>query len=601
MVFGFEVPQCHCPVQEIVEPPPVLSKIIAGVALAFAIGSHLSTVRWFLIQPVNIKAFLLTIKGVILPRTVMEKRLAQMVEEKRFEMTQALADAFFLSQFAFVMTLMVAVAAYFGLFPNETLYLVYYCVVLTICAISFSVFFFKKHMTIQKANVVVYSIFVIVGIPPAFASTQEGYYFTIFWARALQLLISIVGPDLRHFVPVNLLHLAWEMWIIFANPGLHSALAQNLVIAFVTTGYKILMRIAATAVFRQMGTALISAVQAAHSEGNVRSLLAVLCDVLVPLREDLTLSEDSPRLAALLCTSPALIGLKGQPFSSLLAATDVARFEAFVRRRPEERGPARQITVYLQNDAGRHFPVQMYHHCLKDPVSHELFHFLGLVEDKHAVLHEPGAAWRNDTANAHSSEFPEVLTESSLTLNSREIEDVRSEDPGTVASGISAYTVPVGPSSWEVPGQPATLTVRTWLNFEVLEESEGSQALFCFSQDAAEMQKCLSRFSKPHMFLRWLEFAHTMAVLRYDNPNKTFFDGVLKDPANRRHCKAAVHLNVLSQPVPFPEEGLEDPLGVDFDPASRFVTMKLDITALQRRQNEASLQRLRCLRHKMEL
>lgn len=498
------------------------------------------------------------------PRTATEKRMAQMTEEKRLQMCHALNDSFMASQFGPGMLAMISAATYFGLFPQETLYLVFYCVATSICTLCFVFFLLKKHMTIPVTNVLVYALFILVGLPPGFATTQTGYYFASTWARALQLLISIVGPDLLHFIPVNLLHLAWELWIIFTSPGLQPALAHNLVLAFVTTGYKILLRVAATALFWQMGHAISQAVQSAHSEGNVRSILAVICDALVTLRCDLTLSEDSPQLASLLIGTPSITARRGQHFASLLVQEDVERFQDFVGQTPEEGSPARQLGLSLRDSTGNKVPVHMYHLCLKDPITQEPVHFVGLVEDNQGEFRGPPLAARTCTSSSGAA----VLHGGA---SHEEAADAKS-----IASGTSACTASPGLTSWDIRGESASLTIRTWLNFEVVEESEGSRALFSFSEASGDMEHFASHFSKPHMFLRWLEFAHTMATLRYENPKNTFTDGVVRPLTSELEYKATISLSLVSHPATMPEEDVPAEVAVDFIPSSRFVTLQLN-------------------------
>lgn len=378
--MDYSVKLCACPQSGISELPASFAMAISGVALVLSLGTHVSSLHWLRSRRETVSVFLGTLRGVLFPKTEKEKRVAVLIEEKRLAMCLVLADAFFVSQFGSAMLLMVSAAAFFGLFPREPMYLAYYCVVTTICALAWIGFLFQKKLNVTSMNLLIYAMFLLVGVPPVFATSLESYHFAIGWARALQLLLSIVGPDMSHFLPVNLLHLAWQLWVIFKNPGLRDDLVENLVLSLVTVGYNLLMRIGATALFKDRGEAILQALQSSNSEGTVRALISVMTDALVALREDLTLQEDSPPLAALLLGTPSIVARQGQTMSRFLMADNVDRFNQFVLS-GSSASKARQINIDFRDSSGNRVRTQIYHVCLKDQLDGHLTHLIGVVED----------------------------------------------------------------------------------------------------------------------------------------------------------------------------------------------------------------------------
>lgn len=378
--MDYLVKLCACPQSGTSELPASFAMAISGVALVLSLGTHVSSLHWLRRQRESVSVFLGTLRGVLFPKTEKEKRVAALIEERRLAMCLVLADAFFVSQFGSAMLLMVSSAAFFGLFPRETMYLVYYCVVTTICGLTWIVFLFPKKLNVTSMNLLFYAMFLLVGVPPVFATSLESYHFAIGWARALQLLLSIVGPDMSHFLPVNLLHLAWQLWVIFKSPALRDDLTDNLALGLVTTGYNLLMRIGAIALFRDRGEAILQALQFSNSEGTVRALISVMTDALVALNEDLTLQEDSPPLAALLLGTPSIVARQGQLMSRFLMADNVDRFNDFVLS-GSSAFKARQISIDFRDSSGNRVRTHIYHVCLKDQLDGHLTHLIGVVED----------------------------------------------------------------------------------------------------------------------------------------------------------------------------------------------------------------------------
>lgn len=555
MALGLEIQREH---MSLVKIPFVLHIVVACLALAWLAFYPLSCfLHWH--QAGSIRAGAGRIWKSFNGPPETEKRIAAITRMKHFEMW-TLILRFYVVVMAPFMLLGTSAAAYWGVFPKELVYTVFYYCTLFLTSVGFFFFAVPRTWTPLSSDIFYYVLCIVFGFLPALAETTESYHFMVTVARVIHLGLAAAGPSFQQFIPYNVLFLVWELWIICTASGLQPSLAENIAAACFAFFYTIGVRIGAYIVVREMAKALL---KAGHTESIVRALLNVMCDVLVTLNEDLMLREDSPRLCALLLGTPSVTGRSGQRFSSLMAPEEALRFEDFVQSAPYAEGeeaPARQLALDLRDSTGHEVSVHVYHYCLKDPVEGRLTHFLGIVEDTQL---ERGPL---TTPTSSGRAVPDSATAMKVEPKASDSDGDVSEEGSSVGAGIT---------SWSSDG-PATVLLRTWLHWEIVEESEQSRALFGLTQDAANPVELVNRISKPHMFLRWLEFAHVMATLNYPNGKKTFEDAVLRCPGTSQEYSTNISMECESQPDPVPEE--EGHFALEFEAKSRYVDLRLTLS-----------------------
>lgn len=369
---------CQCPQGSDAELPQVVPKIVASALLVWSFFSGLLLLSRE--ARLGIAAGLRSIADFLKGEAI-EQQIAAISQVKRLELWTAIID-FFIGLMTPGALAVGSVLVYLEFFPNKIVYTATYLNCLLFVLVGGFFFFFRSLWTIRAADFYFYFLYFLFSYLPALATDVHGFDFAVSWCRLGHLLMAIVGPSLWQFVPLNLLQLGWELYMILSTPALNPARSQHIFLAVVSASYTISIRFASIVVFRGMAKALIKAVRAAHAEAIVRALLTVMCDSLVVLKEDLTLLEDSPTLAALLLGNPNVTGCAGQFFPSLLSGADALRFEDFVAEKPLEEHGARQVGLVLRDSTGNHVRVQMYHLCLTDPIDSSLTHFLGILEEK---------------------------------------------------------------------------------------------------------------------------------------------------------------------------------------------------------------------------
>ena len=149
-------------------------------------------------------------------------------------------------------------------------------------------------------------------------------------------------------------------------------------------------------VMRSTAHATVDAMSASSSEAAMKELLDIMCDAVVDLNENLTLTASSPTLDALLLRLPRV---EPELFTSLLCDTEQARFVEFAERRDSV---AQSLHVIFRGERGLRLRAQLYHKRFED-VAGRKRHLIGIVEDAGGVQQEIPPLSSRDAAMRRSA------------------------------------------------------------------------------------------------------------------------------------------------------------------------------------------------------
>lgn len=467
-------------------------------------------------------------------------------------------------------------------FPDFAMYMLLHA---TLLFVSFAACIMKlKDLGPEAFYWTISVVFMLLGLLPGLATTLENYHFAVEFARLNHILYSVAGLPPLPWILMNLINVAWQLWLVSTLPLSSHAVAHNVYLALLAFGLNVILNLAISLTFGIVAASELKAWDAAKSEGAVRSILKLICDALMVLNDDLTLRFDAPDLAALLLGQAAAKAQAGHRFADFLIDADKERFEEFVSQATNDE--AHQIQLHLLDASRQTVVARLYHICLQDPLTSILSHWVGVMEEnteskslplqRQPLLTPPPSS---PARSGHTLTLSDYMSES-------DSESEQSGDEGSPrTTPRSTRRQPrtragVCVDNWGVPNEPATVTFRSMLDWELVDESQSSRMLFNFSQDASPCG-FLSRLEFPEHFLRWFEFCHVFASSGKEPPVKTFEKALVQSVDSQLSYKAKITANVEMQPAPLPVLGRADreaASAVPFDPKSRLVQIRLDLT-----------------------
>lgn len=568
MVGGVEIPHCNCQCPS-GDPstPQSLGLMLTGLCLFLAcVQGCLAVWRMTNINAMSVARDFLCSLGRPLSST--QRKIREIADQKLLEQWLVISDVGNVLM-APALLLAVVIAVYFQVLGDGLGYFAMYAAVACVC---FSILPFHWHRRNQQLlDLVVAWCFLVCCFPPGLSTCLTSYYFTSQWIRALHLLAAQVCRW-RFYLPLNVIHLAWQLWTISTSSGLQDSLRQNLFIAIMTTSFNLLGNAAASSVQWTMAKALF---QASHNEAVVRAFLAAMCDAFVQLGADLKMLEDSPRLAAILQNQVEGTASRGTHFACNLTCDDIERFETFVSVNVSSTNVAQQILLNLRDSTGDKVPVKVYHMCLGGDEEGQVKHYLGIVLERSPEMPL--------SPRLMTPQQDQDIPDSALALHIEDngVAQWHAEAPGPDGYSTALPAPHVGPfqvesgDPWGGSGDYALLRVRTKLLWEIIDESSACSAHFGFKEST--LDDFLSRCTKPHSLLRWLEASHCFAaMMQEENPNNTFNNVRIVSELDGIHYDANVHLKILSYPSVPPEEEPEVDLDkIGYQISQSYVEMEL--------------------------
>lgn len=565
MVGSLQIPQCNCacpPLPYVV--PRTFDLVLTGCCCgaAFVTGCIAASLIWRW-RVLSAKAILSLLRQTWRPLSPMQRQLQAMAQQKRLEHWLVITDLTNLFP-AFSTVVAVGLAVYVEVFDDDTAYFALYIAIVSTFLVLAP--FVVLRRSVHLVDLALSFIFVVIAIPPGLAITSTGYYFTSQIAR-LTHAVAAQASNPCYFLPLTVLHLAWQLWTICTSPGLRDALVQNVALSLHSSICNVVACCGGAAVQWITAKALW---QADHKRAIVRAFLSAMSDSFVELQADFTLAEDCVSLAGLRQGAAQDSARRGMSFLDFLLADDRERFKTFVGANTSTVNVAPQISVSLCNIAGEKIPVKMYHMSVEESVEGEARYYVGIVLERLEELCDTTA----------QQEAPD-----SATALREEIQQGQPEGDRAPSVHSAGPFQAEGVAPWGASGDRPTMKIRTWFNFEVLEESDSCQEHFGFKDHT--LAEFLSRCSRPNENLRYLELSHCLSVNGHGNPYKTWENVKVSAPADGAEYLADIHVEITQLPDRPPEDDLEVDIDkIRFNPDIRFVEMELKFTPVEEQEEE---------------
>lgn len=564
MVGSLQIPQCNCPCPPLpYVVPRTFDLVLTGCCwgVAFMSGCIAAFMFWRS-NWLSAKAILSLLHQTWRPLSPMQRQLQSIAQQKRLEHWLVITDLCNLFP-AFSAMVAVGLAVYVEVLDDDTAYFaMYIAIVLTVLVLAL---FVVLRRSVHLVDLALSCIFVAVSIPSGLAITSTGYYFTSQIARLTHVVVAQASNP-RYFLPLTVLHLAWQLWTICPSPGLRDALVQNVALSVHSSICNVVACCGGAAVQWITAQALW---QADHKRAVVRAFLSAMSDSFVELQADFTLTEDSPSLAGLRQGAAQDSASRGMSFLDFLLADDRERFKTFVSANTSTVRVAPQVSISLCDIAGEKIPVKMYHMGVEEGAEGEARHYLGIVLERLEELCDTTV----------QREAPDSATA------------LREEQQGQPEGDRAPSVHSAGPfqaegvAPWGGSGDRPTMKIRTWFNFEVLEESDSCREHFGFKEHS--LAEFLSRCSRPNENLRYLELSHCLSVNGHGNPHKTWENVKVSAPVDGTEYLADIHVEITQLPDRPPEDDSEVDIDrIRFNPNIRFVEMELKFTPVEEQEEE---------------
>lgn len=324
-----------------------------------------------------------------------------------------------------VVVLYVAVATTPKADPELVVNCLCWLIGLLMCVAVMGLNVIKPYLTLTIVKITYSFFFLLVALPPAFASTSRQFNLTYNLSSITQIFFSQLYPDRRLTFVLNSICLAWHISIIVATPALlaqFSDIVQHMVISY---SYLLAISFSTIALLEAEVVALLREREAQTAP---RSLLSVMCDALVVLKEDLDLAEPSPALQAMLLRSQAFPkSPMRRGFTAFISSSDVERFEDFIGANSMNGYSASTMHMDLVDSIGSKVPVQIFHTCVHSSDKDGPKHLLGIVEDK-------------DKENFSASLPPSMPLRPQVPLASPRFKEDQAQDAESVTSSRTSAT-----------------------------------------------------------------------------------------------------------------------------------------------------------------
>lgn len=394
-------------------------------------------------------------------------------------------------------------------------------------------------------DVVFSLVYLATAVPPVLAPDPFSHlwYFGIMTVELLYC--SFIYPDFRMAVILNPIWFTGHLAFALVTPELEPHRIGNILMMIMVLSFCLVTSLNTYSMMRVTTEAKLSEQEAKDASRNVESLLNVMCEAVVIVKQDMTLLQPSKALESMLFRNSGLGGsIGGRRFTHFLSPDDVERFETFFGSSAAD--CATSIHVDLVDSLGHRVPVQVFHTCTRDHDQQTEKHLLGLVEDVDIELRDPEAfSPQSASPVANGERRPKAAP--SRTSGSRAGSEDELNSVASAPSSIGAI------SAWSATteGAEASLVLRTWLSWEVVSESRSSRIYFGFGK---EPDTLLRRFRRPVAVARWLEYIHTMAVNGGRNHPRLQFGKVAVRGASSANLeyRALMRAKILQAPEPLP-------------------------------------------------
>lgn len=381
------------------------------------------------------------------------------------------------------------------------------------CWSQSTAFFFSQYpnrLTMARADILLAFLFLCLGSHTVFSTTTYQYISISRLNIASHITLAVAFGDSSKAIPLCLLNTAWQFLVVYIMPALHEDWFSICVDICIGSNFVMGVGIFTETWLLAEARAIVREKEASMSEAAVRAILEMSCDVFVPLSEDLVFNDDVPQMAAIMLRKIA--ARAGDSFLQHVKEEDRDRLLAFVAQGRDlaAQHKAQQICITLQDVSCQDIHVRIYHYCHLHPTTDGLTHFFGIVEED-----AEQSAWRRGFTPSIAG-----LDASPGSVSFSRAADESDSDTESIASVRSASRPsPCGQeiiSTWAIPKEPVKLRIKTWLHWELVDESAASRRMFNFLEAAGHPLDLLDRMKVPDTFLHWAQNLHTMAATGKD-------------------------------------------------------------------------------------
>lgn len=364
--------------------------------------------------------------------------------------------------------------------------------------------FFPSQLTLRSVTVVLALCFIAIGVHPCTASNSETFYYVSLDGYMFQIVIAQMLGDVRPLVVPLLVMAAVQTYTmastpLWSRPTATGSFPLNTVLAGI--GFILITALPTQFSLREQARQEVLQAEVSKGEATAKSLLSSMCDAVIKLKSDLTLSNPSAALEALLLRTSTFTRGACWYFPSCVLQGEVARVEDFLNHND---GEARSFHTTLVDALGTKVAVQLFHAPMTE-MDRTMSHLLGILEDSKDgfqqyraahVAHQKGL----EDGEAATAAYGAVVEEEKVSM--ADTSSNSSSSAGS-ASATSHRYQDSGISNWAGEGiGKISVDVSLSLNVQVCSESEHSRLLFGFGDGQAAF---LSRFDDRQRVLGWLE------------------------------------------------------------------------------------------------
>lgn len=383
---------------------------------------------------------------------------------------------------------------------NPALFVRFLAGEITIVTLAFFFFsFFPSQLTLRRVSVLLALCFTVIGVHPCTAPNSTTYYFVSFGGYAFQILFAQMLGDLRPLMlPILVVAAAHTYTVastaLFTQPTASGTFSLGTVMAGVA--FMLITALPTQLSLREQARQEVLQGEAAKGEATAKSLLSAMCDAVIKLKSDLTLSNPSPPLEALLLRTSTFTRGACWYFPSCVLEGEIARVKDFLNH---NNGEARSFHTTLVDALGTKVPVQLFHSPMTE-MDGTMSHLLGILEDS-----KEGFQQHRSVAAAPGPEDGAArATFKSTTSEEEKMQRAETASLHSAGSAASSRFQEISISSWAGTGSgPFTVDLALSLKAQVWSESEHSRLLFGFGD--AGQDSFLSRFAENDLFLEWLD------------------------------------------------------------------------------------------------
>lgn len=405
------------------------------------------------------------------------RKLEQVLQRRRLEHLRSTMDQFF--------SIVPPFCAFIGLFASDPWFAFKYIYFETMLLMLMFVGFLMmpESLTVARAHAALGTLWVLAGAHVVLSMNAISFLGGQMAGFLHQILLAQLVADLRPAVLFQIPVVAVQFYYITYSEALRENNTRLFYMAVVLGSMTALVTsYAADQSVREQARQEVLRGEASNGEATAKSLLSVMCDAVCKLGSDLVLSNPCPHLEALLLRASSVGRATTWSFPSCIQESDVERVKDFFLKN-NETGNAGSVHASLVDSVGTKVPVQIFHAPMVE--------MDGTVSNMVGILEECTDCFQMQRLAEVDGGQPAISVGKAMRSNEEE------SVGGFSGTSSSKSIAPSLISNWTEGGRERdqiAVDLAMSLNFQVVQESDESRALFAFSQDGPE--EFLGRFSE---------------------------------------------------------------------------------------------------------